>query len=788
MRHLLTSFIVSVLLLAACSSDFNEFGKSDYHTLNAITFDGESAMTQMYPDERLLIASFPAADSGKSYDSLTIDSLDISSLADLYLVESKVLSIPSDSVERDSFARTLSLSEDPLREGDRIRLPQSREIYLMLRSESGFCDLWKLQVKIAGEVLSSSSANASGASSSSESGSAVNSSSSVAAANDASLKLQLEGEYSAATVSGGNGAPDTIKIQMPIGSDLSKCTLDTAILAEGATISPAPSSVKDWSSPKKFTVTAEDGTQKIWIVSVTAVKNSAKNLFVIFKNQFSNARDESAGTITVKLNAGTDIASAAVDSFSVSDGATVSPKPVSVTDWSSAQKFTVTAEDGTAKTWTVNVSVAAAGEKTSSAANILSLKMDPAATATKIDTSKHTVALTYASSENLTMVYFDSYTFSEGASLASPMNGYLDLSSGSATMTVQAADGTQVQWTVSVAKTYVAPKITAMKIAGTPATIDDSLGTITVNSLTYLADLTQLAVTGLTFTDGASSADIANDGAYDLRSGKTVTVKTVDGQSKTYTIKAGYQYPNNSFSAWSGNVATEWANGNTSGFNMTTPTSDKSAAHLESMDAKILGIGQFASGNIFTGYFNPKSVGSLSMLNDYDDGNELIDFGRPFKGRPAYVEIDFSYTGSGDSCDMYILLENRTLTANDGRNQYRGSSDVNTLVASAWYRAATDTDTSDPDVVSITTSSSGYKTLRMKFTYGKPDDASPIYESNTFSTSLKNSSGVDNHLVVGTGNEDVTHIRIVMASSAQGNVYKGTVGATLTVDEIRLIY
>ena len=240
MRHLLTSFIVSALLFAACSSDFNEFGKSDYHTLNAITFDGESATTQMYPDERLLIASFPAADSGKSYDSLTIDSLDISSLADLYLVESKVISIPSDSVERDSFARTLSLSEDPLREGDRIRLPQSREIYLMLRSESGFCDLWKLQVKIAGEVLSSSSAKVSGTSSSSESGQTVNSSSSVAAANDASLKLQLAGEYSSTTVSGGSGAPDTIKIQMPIGTDLSKCTLDTAIIAEGATISPSP--------------------------------------------------------------------------------------------------------------------------------------------------------------------------------------------------------------------------------------------------------------------------------------------------------------------------------------------------------------------------------------------------------------------------------------------------------------------------------------------------------------------------------------------------------------------
>ena len=55
---------------------------------------------------------------------------------------------------------------------------------------------------------------------------------------------------------------------------------------------------------------------------------------------------------------------------------------------------------------------------------------------------------------------------------------------------------------------------------------------------------------------------------------------------------------------------------------------------------------------------------------------------------------------------------------------------------------------------------------------------------------LKNKSGIDNHLdpTDSPDDFDVTHIRVVMASSALGNLYKGSVGATLWADEMRLIY
>jgi hypothetical protein len=230
-----------------------------------------------------------------------------------------------------------------------------------------------------------------------------------------------------------------------------------------------------------------------------------------------------------------------------------------------------------------------------------------------------------------------------------------------------------------------------------------------------------------------------------------------------------------------------WDNGNNSyAKELTTNAEGKSVIKMESQTAVI----KFASGNMLVAYFNPKGVSAISMAG-YEDGNELIDFGRPFYGRPKYVEFDVKYDGKKDSCDLYVILENRSRTSNEGKNQYRTSSDVNTMVASAWYRATTVESEDDPDVVSITDAErSGYKTIRLALKYGEPLEGSPIFNSSVFNKTLKNSAGIDNHMVRTDSPDDfdVTHIRVVVASSALGNLYKGTVGATLWVDEMRLLY
>ncbi len=311
-------------------------------------------------------------------------------------------------------------------------------------------------------------------------------------------------------------------------------------------------------------------------------------------------------------------------------------------------------------------------------------------------------------------------------------------------------------------------------------------------------DLRDLTVKSLKVSEGAT-VNIKKGKSYDFSRGYKVTLSS-EGGERTYTVKAGYQYPGSDFNHWvkdafkGKNDINGWDNGNNDAVAGVTTTltvnEDEQIIKMVSQDAKILGVGRFASGNMFVGYFNPKGFGALDM-KDYSDGNELIDFGRPFYGRPKFVEFDVRYEGKKDSCDLYVILENRSRTSNEGKNRYRGSSDVNTMVASAWYRATTVDSDEDPDVVSITDAArSGYKTIRLALKYGQPLEGSPIFNSSVFNNKLLNSDGINNSMVRTDSPDvfDVTHIRVVVASSALGNVYKGTVGATLWVDEMRLFY
>ena len=345
-----------------------------------------------------------------------------------------------------------------------------------------------------------------------------------------------------------------------------------------------------------------------------------------------------------------------------------------------------------------------------------------------------------------------------------------------------------------------APKLLKIVVGqgGVEGEIDQDAGKVFLN-MDYKTDLDlrKLEVKAIEMSAEAS-IDIESGVPYDFSRGRKIKL-TKDGLSREYTVQAGYQYPGSDFNHWvkdafgNKNDIDGWDNGNNDALSTTktlTVNENEQVIKMASIDAKILGIGRFASGNMLVAYFNPKGVASTAMTK-YDDGNELIDFGRPFYGRPKYVEFDVKYEGKGDSCDLYVILEHRSRTSNEGKNQYRASSDVNTMVASAWYRATTVDSEDDPDVVSITDAErAGYKTIRLAFKYGEPLEGSPIFNSSLFNKTLKNTAGIDNHVerTDSPDDFDVTHIRVVMASSSLGNLYKGTVGATLWADEMRLIY
>lgn len=334
-----------------------------------------------------------------------------------------------------------------------------------------------------------------------------------------------------------------------------------------------------------------------------------------------------------------------------------------------------------------------------------------------------------------------------------------------------------------------APKILALSIAGKDAVIDEESKSIHVDDLAFRTDLTALELSAMELSEGATASVTVGE-SYDFGAGVQVKVTNED-ENATYLVKAGYQLPGENFNSWNKNDVTPdsiWGNANTI---LTTTEKKTSGSMIGAMIKTGSALTKIASGSLYTADFNPNGVGTLSMASSstWPDGNELLDFGKPFAARPEYMEVKFSYEGKGDSCDIYILLENRT----GNKNVNRKSTDVNTLVASAWFRStkADNSGRENPDVVSVSEpDENNMRTLRLKLKYGEPLEGSPIENSSTFDTKLKssNKAAINNGLVQGTGEEPVTHIRVVFASSADGNHYKGVSGATLIVDDLKLIY
>lgn len=915
MKRLLVLFFM-ILALSACTEDYDAFGASDYRTLDELVFENQDGDVRIFSDEHKIQVTLVAPSDSFVWDSVKVKKIGVSHFASLHLVESKVRSFPPDSAKLDSIANKVAYSKEKLSKGSKIRLSSSRTVYVIVVSESGKTAIWQIVFELQGGDVESSqesedsgddSENSGNAKSTSSSSSKKGGSSSSGKSKDSKAESSSSEAVLDSNVSFGikfvdqlesREAGDTIHVILAHGADLSKLKVDTseAFVFRKSSLDSNPTKVKDWSKVQKFVVTSESGASKTWYVDVSTLPSSEKFFEIIFKNELKSNRN--GDTIVVRLKNGSDVGKASVASWSVSDGASISPKPDSVKSWSKLQKFEIVAEDGSKVKWYVTVVEAEADEVVSDEKELVSVTAKDEVRAATIDESKKTVvvhmkkpedlaevelsikvspsayinleskvdlrqpqkliitaedkstaewtvsgdyvklsdaeilaftldnaangfsaevnldaekktisfAVPFKYESKLSKVYFDA-EYSEAARKGTPAEDFLDLSDGSAEIVVVAEDGTEATWTVSVTvveTVSVPPRLLSMKIAGSTAVIDsaDEAGSrvfhVHYDNLTYLADLKNLVVSDIELTDGATVSGISEGNAFDLSRGLSVSVSNGE-ETAEYVVQAGYQYPESDFNHWvkdafdHKNDIDGWDNGNNDAISSTktlTVNENEQIIKMESINATVFGIGRFASGNMFIGYFNPKGVGTLK-LTGYNDGNELIDFGRPFSGRPRFVEFDVKYQGKGDSCDLYIILEHRSRTSNEGKNQYRTSSDVNTLIASAWYRATTVTSEDDPDVVSITDASrAGYKTVRLALKYGVPLAGSPIYKSSVFNKKLKNTNGIDNHMVQTESPDDfdVTHIRIVMASSALGNLYEGSVGATLWADEVRLFY
>ncbi len=171
-----------------------------------------------------------------------------------------------------------------------------------------------------------------------------------------SLNSGIGGMDITGTITGTN-----ISFTVPFGTDVT--ALKPTITQTGNTISPANEAATNFTGPVTYTVTAQDGTTKTYTATVTITASSNKDITsFIVKNSLNPAMDwtDVTGVITgtniaIELPAGTDVT--ALKPTFVHTGNTVSTASEVARDFTSPQTYTVTAQDGSTKVYTVTATV-----------------------------------------------------------------------------------------------------------------------------------------------------------------------------------------------------------------------------------------------------------------------------------------------------------------------------------------------------------------------------------------------------------------------------------------------
>lgn len=115
--------------------------------------------------------------------------------------------------------------------------------------------------------------------------------------------------------------------------------------SEGATLSPDPATVEDWSAEQTFTVTSASGRANEYKYYVVNDDFFITSMVLKTADGTTYTAAIEGNSITITVPVGTSLEGAAAE-FEYSEGATLSPDPATVEDWSKEQKFTVTSVSG----------------------------------------------------------------------------------------------------------------------------------------------------------------------------------------------------------------------------------------------------------------------------------------------------------------------------------------------------------------------------------------------------------------------------------------------------------
>ncbi|SNR14255.1 DUF5018 domain-containing protein [Tenacibaculum jejuense] len=160
-----------------------------------------------------------------------------------------------------------------------------------------------------------------------------------------------------------NGVQGTIdvntnKISVSVTTTDVTNLVPTIEISDKATINPKSGVAQDFSNPVSYTVTAEDGSTKIYSVSVTGQSvSNAKEITKFVVDGVQGTVDRNANKVSVLVTV-TDVTNL-IPTIEVSDKATINPKSGIAQDFSNPVSYVVTAEDGSTKTFSVSVTIQA---------------------------------------------------------------------------------------------------------------------------------------------------------------------------------------------------------------------------------------------------------------------------------------------------------------------------------------------------------------------------------------------------------------------------------------------
>lgn len=311
------------------------------------------------------------------------------------------------------------------------------------------------------------------------------------------------------------------------------------------------------------------------------------------------------------------------------------------------------------------------------------------------------------------------------------------------------------------------------QVGNTQINQDSRTISVTVSAVAKVTSLKAIEITTSTFAKVSPAIGEAQDFTLPV----AYTVVAEDGSNAEYTVTVKQegsepQLDNASFDAWfttpkgyqepGVDANSIWATGNAGTVTLGSPNVTPLAINGIDFAAKLvtLDLGNLAgllgqrmgAGSLFTGKFQLDIVNPLNSTK----------FGTPFSARPKKFSVKYAYSPGSpylnksgqilaktDSCDIYVLLENR-----EGTEVKR--------IATGWFRSGVE-------------KIDQFYTITADIVFGTLGANVPTYQ--------KPANGL-----YGSTSEKVTHITVVFSSSYNGALFEGGTNSTLVVNDFKFIY